>query len=39
LPAHGGVSSANVFEMELEDPVLDRRLTHCYSIVQLPDEG
>jgi len=39
LPAHGGVSYANVFEMELEDPVLDRRLTHRYGIVQLPDEG
>jgi uncharacterized protein DUF2848 len=39
LPAHGGVSYANVFEMELEDPVLDRRLTHRYRIVQLPNEG
>jgi hypothetical protein len=39
LPAHGGVSYADVFEMELEDPVLERRLTHRYRIVPLPNEG
>ena len=27
------------FDMELEDPVLGRKLTHSYSIVSLPDEG
>jgi hypothetical protein len=39
LPAHGGVSYANEFEMELEDSVLGRKLTHRYGIVQLPNEG
>jgi hypothetical protein len=36
---HGGISSAGTFEMELEDPVLGRKLTHSYKIVSLPDEG
>jgi Protein of unknown function (DUF2848) len=39
LPAQGGISCADLFEMELEDPVLNRKLTHRYSIVQLPNEG
>jgi hypothetical protein len=38
-PAHGGMSYSGSFAMELSDPVLDRRLTHRYEIVQLPDEG
>lgn len=37
--ALGGVSYSNRFEMELEDPVLNRKLTHGYDIVRLPDEG
>ncbi len=36
---HGGICYGGTFEMELEDPVLGRRLTHRYEIVQLPDEG
>ena len=36
---HGEISYAGTFEMELEDPVLKRKLTHRYSIVSLPDEG
>jgi hypothetical protein len=36
---HGGISYSGRFEMELEDPVLGRRLTHGYRIVSLPDEG
>ncbi len=36
---HGGISSAGTFEMELDDPVLGRKLTHGYEIVSLPDEG
>jgi hypothetical protein len=39
LPAHGGISYSGVFEMELEDPVLNRKLSHSYRIVQLPNEG
>jgi hypothetical protein len=39
LPAHGGISCSGTFAMELEDPVLGRRLTHSYRIVQLPNEG
>jgi hypothetical protein len=36
---HGAISSAGTFDMELEDPVLGRKLTHSYKIVSLPDEG
>ena len=36
---HGGISSSGTFDMELEDPVLGRKLTHGYRIVPLPDEG
>ena len=36
---HGGISYSGTFEMELDDPVLGRKLTHGYKIVQLPDEG
>jgi hypothetical protein len=36
---HGGISSSGTFDMELEDPVLGRELTHSYRIVSLPDEG
>lgn len=39
LAAHDGVSSAELFEMELEDPVLGRRLAHRYRVVSLPVEG
>ena len=30
---------SGTFDMELEDPVLGRKLTHGYKIVSLPDEG
>jgi Protein of unknown function (DUF2848) len=36
---HGEISYSGAFEMELEDPVLGRKLTHSYKIVSLPDEG
>jgi len=36
---HGNVSYSGSFDMELEDPVLGRKLTHSYQIVSLPDEG
>ncbi len=36
LPAIGGVRPASRFEMELEDPVLGRTLTHSYDIDPLP---
>jgi hypothetical protein len=36
---HGDMSYSGAFDMELEDPVLGRKLTHSYRIVQLPDEG
>lgn len=36
---HGEISYSGTFEMELEDPVLGRKLTHSYNIVSLPDEG
>src|SRR5215213_10200348 len=39
LAVHGGIVPAEAFEMELEDPVLGRKLTHTYRIVPLPEEG
>ncbi|MEA2841432.1 MAG: hypothetical protein QOF41_2762 [Methylobacteriaceae bacterium] len=39
LAVHGGIEGGELFEMELEDPVLGRKLTHAYSVEQLPVEG
>ena len=36
---HGDISYSGTFDMELEDPVLGRKLTHSYKLVSLPDEG
>lgn len=36
LGAQGGIRPAARFEMELDDPVLKRRMTHGYDIVDLP---
>jgi len=36
---HGKISYSGTFDMELEDLVLGRKLTHGYKIVSLPDEG
>lgn len=37
--AIGGIRPSSRFEMELEDPVLERKLTHSYEIKALPVEG
>jgi len=39
LAVHGGITPAQTFEMELEDPVLRRKITHSYRIQTLPDQG
>jgi hypothetical protein len=39
LAAKGGIRSADVFRMELDDPVRKRKLTHEYRIHVLPVEG
>jgi uncharacterized protein DUF2848 len=36
LGAKGGIRSGSRFEMELDDPVLKRRMTHAYDVVDLP---
>src|SRR2546423_8843372 len=36
IGANGGIRPAARFEMELEDPVLKRRMTHAYDIISLP---
>jgi hypothetical protein len=36
LGAQGGIRPAARFEMELDDPVLRRRMSHAYDIVDLP---
>jgi hypothetical protein len=37
--AKGGIRASTRFEMELEDPVRKRKLSHAYSITVLPVEG
>lgn len=39
LAVHGGIVMSETFEMELEDPVLGRKIVHSYKIETLPDEG
>jgi hypothetical protein len=39
LAVHGGIAPSETFEMELEDPVLDRKITHSYRVKALPDQG
>jgi len=39
LAAKGGIRPANVFRMELEDPLRKRKLVHEYRIDVLPVEG
>ena len=39
LAAHGGVRAADVFEFELEDPVLGRKISHRYRTQTLPVLG
>ena len=39
LAVHGGIAPSETFEMELEDPVLDRKITHSYRVKTLPDQG
>jgi hypothetical protein len=39
LAARGGIRPGRVFRMELEDPVLKRKLGHEYSVKVLPVEG
>ena len=36
LGAKGGIRPGSRFEMELDDPVLKRRMTHAYEVVDLP---
>jgi hypothetical protein len=39
LAVQGGIASAEKFEMELDDPVLGRKITHSYRVRTLPDQG
>jgi len=39
LAVHGNIAFADRFEMELNDPVLGRGISHAYTISTLPDEG
>jgi len=39
LAAHGGVRAAEIFEFELEDPVLARKISHHYRTQVLPVLG
>jgi hypothetical protein len=39
LAVQGAIEASERFEMELDDPVLGRRISHSYSITTLPDAG
>jgi len=39
LAVHGGITPSETFEMELDDPVLKRKIAHCYRVQTLPDRG
>ena len=39
LAVEGGIAPAERFEIELEDPVLGRKIAHAYAITPLPVEG
>jgi hypothetical protein len=39
LPVHNGIRWADTFVIELEDPVLQRKITHGYACRALPVEG
>ena len=39
LAVHGGITPSETFEMELEDPVLGRKIAHSYRVKTLPDQG
>jgi hypothetical protein len=39
LAAKGGIRPGTRFRMELEDPVLRRKLAHEYAVAVLPVEG
>ena len=39
LAVHGQIAPAERFEMEIEDPVLNRRITHSYRPTELPIAG
>lgn len=39
IAVHGDLSHSDSFEMEIEDPVLQRKLNHKYQVVELPIEG
>jgi hypothetical protein len=39
MAAHGGVRAADIFEFELEDPVLARKISHRYRTLALPVLG
>jgi len=36
LPAQGGIRPSPRFELEIEDPVLGRRIRHAYDVISLP---
>ena len=39
LAVKGGIRSMDAFEIELEDPVAEKKITHRYAIETLPNEG
>lgn len=39
LAVHGAITPAENFAMELDDPVLRRKITHSYRVHNLPDNG
>ncbi len=39
LPVIGAIAPADAYELELDDPVLDRKIGHRYAVRTLPVVG
>ena len=39
LAVVGGIQGAEIFEIEMEDPVLNRGISHQYRVETLPNAG
>jgi hypothetical protein len=39
LAVHGEIGPADAYELEIEDPVLGRKIGHRYAVTPLPVQG
>jgi Protein of unknown function (DUF2848) len=39
LPVRGDIEPADGYDLEIEDPIRRRKISHAYSVIELPIEG